>query len=234
MYLTKEQFEEAVEGLYGTYWNKHRPVWYEDQWGEEEEIDRAWKLYNKARNTQLSMLLLGDQTIRNPDDNHGAGLLRNFGTTAAYPVQDFKGRTFPGKAASSRRGSILNEEDWWTLPNDAWVLGGVHSLTRFYLASPTLPADDLLWDKNKKRPRVLGRELIGLIHFGYARVIHQAAGDHGRPLQITFDPPVNEAKATGATFAEYLSAIKTFKRASDIKAKLNGVTRNIPPTPPKP
>jgi hypothetical protein len=232
MYLTKEQFEEAIGGLYGTYWDKHRPVWYEDKWGKAEEIDRAWKLYNNALNTKLSMLLLGDQTIRNPDDDNGAGLLRNFGTTAAYPVRDFQGRASPGQAASSRKGSILNEEDWWTLPNDAWVLGGVHSLTPFYLASPTLPADGLLWDKFKKRPRVLGRELIGLITFGYARVIHQA-GDGGSPLQITFEP-TNAPKATGATFAEYLEAIKTFKRPSDIKAKLNGATRNIKPTPPKP
>jgi hypothetical protein len=233
MYLTKDQFEEAVAGLYGTYWDKHRPGWYKDKWGKAEEIDRAWKLYNSALNTQLSMLLLGDQTIRDPDDNHGAGLLRNLGTTAAYPVRDFNGRAHPGKAASSRKGSILNEDDWWTLPNDAWVLGGVHSLTPFYLASPTLPADPLLWDSKKHRPRVLGRELIGLIHFGYARVILQAAGDSGRPLQITFEP-MNALKATGATFAEYLRAIDTFKGAGDIKAKMSGVTRNIQPTPPKP
>jgi hypothetical protein len=233
MYRTKKEFEKAVGGLYRTYWEEHRPGWYQDKWGQEEEIDRAWKLYNNARNTQLSMLLLGDQTIRDPKDHNGAGLLRNLGTTAAYPLQDIKGQTFRGEAAASRTGSILNEEDWWTLPNDAWVLGGVHSGTRFYLASPALPADDLFWDKSKKRPRVLGRELIGLITFGYRCVIHPAAGDNGKPLQITFDP-VDDSKADEATFAEYLKAIRTFKSASAIRAILNGVTRNNSAAPPQP
>ena len=56
MYLTRYQFEKAVGRLYGTYWDEHRPGWYKDKWGKEEEIDRAWKLYNNALNTKLSML----------------------------------------------------------------------------------------------------------------------------------------------------------------------------------
>lgn len=218
---TKILCKSALDGLYGEY-KKLMPGWYGDKYGQEEEVDRAWKLYHNAAHTQLSLLLLGEEGLRLAKEE-----LTNFGTTAAYPVLNPKrdqaraikvvpeGKTKPVfVGASNRTGSILNESDWWPMPNDAWVMGGVHSLTPFYMAMSAIPDDSAVWETRfGGRPRVLGRELIGLATFGYKRIKH----GHEGALGIVFGP-VDKAKATGATFDAYLAATKNFKSAADIKS----------------
>lgn len=209
---TEQALKTELGLLYGDY-KKQMPRFYKDKWGEKEEIDRAWKLYSNAADTQLSMLLLGDVKIRSDK-----ALLKNMGTTAAYPMTNPAGTTTgrnPRTSASNSTGSVLNEQDWWPLPNDAWVLGGINSLAQFHLASGINPADDLLWDASAARPRVLGRELIGLFAFGYTRIKHE----HEATLGIVFGPANKEA-ATRATFTQYLLAVKQYVGVGTIKAKL--------------
>jgi hypothetical protein len=208
----EQTFKTELDGLYSDY-SKQMPRWYGNRWGKTEEIDRAWKLYSNARNSQLSMLVLGDISIR--QDNN---MLKNMGTTAAYPMTNPGGTTTgrnPRTSASNKTGSVLNEQDWWPLPNDAWLLGGIHGLAQFHLASGTNPADDLLWDASASRPRVLGRELIGLFAFGYIRVRH----DHEAKLGVVFGPN-NKKAATESTFTKYLFALKEYIGVAQIKAKL--------------
>lgn len=209
---TEQSLKTELGGLYSEY-RKQMPRWYKDQYGEKEEIDRAWKLYSNASRSQLSMLVLGDISIRGDKD-----LLKNMGTTAAYPMTNPSAQTTgqnPRTSASNRTGSVLNEQDWWPLPNDAWLLGGVNSLAQFHLASGTNPSDDLMWDASAGRPRVLGRELIGLFAFGYIRIKH----GHEAKLGIVFGPN-NKKAATEATFTQYLFAVTEYVGVAQIKAKL--------------
>lgn len=213
MYV-EQDLKTELRRLYSTY-KQHMPRWYKRrQYSENEEIDRAWRLYSNAGATQLSMLVLGEADIREDTD-----LLKNMGTTAAYPMTNPErsvtvGRN-PKTAASNKKGSVLNEEAWWPLPNDAWTLGGVNSLAQFHLASGAVPSDDLLWDARASRPRVLGRELIGLFAFGYIRVQH----DHEATLGIVFGPAKKNV-ATNATFTQYLEAIRRCTNVGMITAKL--------------
>ena len=217
---TEQLFKVALNGLYSKY-KALMPGWYPNKYGQVEEVDRAWKLYYNAAHTQLSMLLLGEEGLRTAKDD-----LTNFGTTAAYPMANPRHSQAnpirikePGQrpvfiGASNRTGSVLSEEAWWPLPNDAWVMGGVHSLTPFYMAMAKVPEDAQLWETRfGGRPRVLGRELIGLAAFGYKRVNYSSEAKLGIVLA-----PDDKTKATSATFDDYLKVTANYKSAADIKA----------------
>jgi hypothetical protein len=215
-------FKAAVHSLYDARYRPIVPRWYRLK-SKETEIDKAWKLYTNARNNDLSMLILGGKDIRSDTD-----LLANLGTTANAPVTNPSGQfavppTRSGPrgpwvqppSASNRTGSVLNDKGWWPLQNDAWVLGGVHGLSQFHMASPGMPPDDELWDASKGYARVLGRELIGLFAFGYIRVQH----DHEDKLGLVLAPN-NKQAATEATFAQYLDAVLPYINAAQITNKL--------------
>jgi hypothetical protein len=166
-----------------------RPKWY-TMGSQDSEIHGAWKLYGNALESTLPELLLGEMKLRSSLD-----VLNNFGTTSGVEttmergtLKDGKNRNVGvdattetltaqmGKAfnaaagiAHIRRGSVLNDGWWWPLKNDAWMLGGIHGLKRFHLALEAVP-DDLIWDAKAGRPRVLGRELIGLRAAGYSLI----------------------------------------------------------------
>jgi len=145
------------------------------------------------------------------------------------------------------KGSVLNDGTWWPLINDAWVLGAVHGLKVFQLTLATIPLD-LLWDKKFNRPRVLGRELIGLKAAGYALIGLPSWGapksatplgaselstasvsatvaimaEVRAALGFTFAPTTKTA-ALGLTITSYLTAIGKYKSKVAIKdAVLSG------------
>lgn len=186
---TKVTFEAEIKKI----WNKitaFKPHWYEKGGLKQQlEIDDAWEMYENAKNSSLSELLLGDVKLRSQIE-----VLRNFGTTSATESTMERGTLREGRKqikttsvthsamnelakkhrpadgiAHIRRGSVLNDGWWWPFKNDAWVLGGIHGLRRFHLAMADVP-DDLIWDGGAKRPRVLGRELLGLAAFGYSLI----------------------------------------------------------------
>ena len=243
-----------------------KPGWYK-MGSQDVEIKDAWQMYKNARDCNLPELLLGDLKLRSQIE-----VLKNFGTTSGTEstmerktLVDDKGATvYPsivnadvmtrvGKAYKSgdgiahiRRGSVLNDGWWWPFKNDAWVIGGIHGLKRFHLTMAKAP-DDLLWDTKDKRPRVLGRELLGLGAFGYKLI--------GVPSWAKLDPstprptaeqlknktptaalktipvapkdvreaignvfaPQLKVSATGATFTAYYAALSKITKIEDIK-----------------
>jgi hypothetical protein len=205
----KREFTDALEPLY-VYYSQTRPRFYKHPMERGEEIDRAWRLYSNAAQAERSMLLLGGDWMRTDKP-----LLQNLGTTATNPAwrpkPNKRGNSHTAPHASNRKGSVLNELGWWPLPNDAWLLGGVNALCKFYLANPTMPEKQLLWDSKEGRPRVLGRELIGLATFGYGRVAHK----YEEQLGVVF-APIHTNKASQASFRDYLDAIGTFTCADDV------------------
>lgn len=183
---------------------KDKPRWYRPLPYFDDEVRYAWGIYENARKTSLSMLILGKSGIRAKTE-----LLLNFGVTSKTPSKLFKGEL--------HTGSILSEKFWWPFFNDAWVLGGIHSLTPFYLSMNELQTDEL-WDKNENRPTVLGREIIGLIEFGYRRVKY----GHEKALGIVMAPG-DKSKALAASLTEYHKAIDRFADAQSIIKSLDSV-----------
>jgi len=215
MYDKKSDFEAEIKSLEGVY-RSQMPKWYHpaQTWGGE--IDHAWLLYSNARSNDLGMLILGGEELRSDKD-----LLANFGTTAAAPAQnESQDTTFkPGvrPSAKNKTGSVLKEKYWWPMMNDAWVLGGIHGLSEFHLAtaSPDSVTNAELWEGKLRRARVLGREMIGLSAFGYKR-----AKNNFEALTGVVYVAASEDKAKAATFTQYLRAIANVFSASVIRASM--------------
>jgi hypothetical protein len=108
------------------------------------------------------------------------------------------------------RGSVLSNLNWWPLPNDAWLLGAIHGLRTFHLGK--IPGESDVFDAKKRRPTVLGRELIGLAVFGYRR-IKTAYAAMGHVIA-----PTNTDAALSATFTAYLDALRNFPSGAAILA----------------
>jgi hypothetical protein len=250
-------------------WDKvksYKPHWYQMA-KQEIEIEDAWEMYNNARNSKLSELLLGDLKLRSQVE-----VLKNFGTTSGtvstmerktlfddakrpiFPVavneavREQLGSTYRKNdgIAHMRLGSVLNDGYWWPFKNDAWVLGGIHGLKRFHLAMASAP-DDLIWDGSAKRPRVLGRELLGLAAFGYSLIgvpswakkdpVPVTTGTGPKPpvkttpvaadtIRATIGnvfAPVSKKAAEAATFKAYYAALDKATAIGDIK---NGILTN--------
>lgn len=240
-----------------------KPRWYKVT-SQKVEIDDAWQMYLNARNSNLAELLLGDVKLRSQIE-----VLKNFGTTSGTETtmerqtlfDDKNAKIFPAQVnatvmaakgqgyrrddgiAHIRRGSVLNDGWWWPFKNDAWVIGGIHGLKRFHLTLAKVP-DDLLWDAGDARPRVLGRELLGLAAGGYALIglpswaiqsptrseIKTApepskvavtntpvAAQHVREMIGHVFAPQNRQGAQGLTFGNYYAALGKVTSIADIK-----------------
>jgi hypothetical protein len=125
-------------------------------------------------------------------------------------------------------------------------MGGIHGLKRFHLTLAEVP-DDLIWDLRAGRPRVLGRELLGLGAFGYSLIgvpswavqaptrteIKKSPALAKGPLTQTpvsaksarefignVFAPTKKDKAQAATFTTYYDFLKT---ATNIDAIKNGI-----------
>jgi hypothetical protein len=125
-----------------------------------------------------------------------------------------------------RKGSVLNDGYWWPFKNDTWIIGAVHGLKVFHLATTDGVIDDaLIWDKKSNRARMLGRELIGLYTFGYRRVTaffvdkitneKKPDGDFRKSVGVILAPQDGKA-AMGANYGDYFLAVSNFKSFDDI------------------
>lgn len=142
--------------------------------------DYGWTLYQRTYQNQLDLLLLGSRDTRKDDD-----LLRNFGTTSVTAIDESRG-VFLGESIryvkrrmeesgigdmqgydgmSATHGSILGEKRWVPVLNDIWLVAGCHRLSSFYVGALK---DGTMWSKSQDRPRILGREILGLLACGYA------------------------------------------------------------------
>ena len=246
MYRRFGEFESEVSSLWADIM-KWRPSWYKTYPRFKKiEIDDAWALFENSKNSLLREQLLGDVSLRSDKP-----VLRNFGTASGTEstmergtLKDKGKRPVRVKQVQSslkraegtrytaqqgtdhiRKGSVLNDGYWWPFKNDAWVLGCVQGLKIFHLAMSTVP-DSLLWDDKAGRPRVLGRELIGIHTFGYKRVAHFAADKQtGKPTEMTKGraligivfAPQDKAAAEGATFKQYYDALPKYTSLQSIR-----------------
>lgn len=264
---TETTFKAELELIWSTV-TSFKPHWYK-MGSKEVEINDAWAMYLNARNSNLSELLLGDLKLRSQIE-----VLKNFGTTSGTETTMERGTLFNGKKkvntgqvitsvkkrrgkgyrgsdgiAHIRCGSVLNDGWWWPFKNDAWVMGGIHGLKRFHLTMASAP-DDLVWDQPNGRPRVLGRELLGLAAFGYSLIGVPSWAKKDPVAPVTTPPTVGpkppvkttpvpaqnirdmignvfapqvKATAQAGTFTEYYAALARVTSINDIK---NGILKN--------
>lgn len=67
------------------------------------------------------------------------------------------------------RGTVICDDDWSLLGNDAFILGGIHGGSTFHLGLKKTPDQKNLWSSDPAfpGPRVFGREILMLCHAGY-------------------------------------------------------------------
>jgi hypothetical protein len=115
----------------------------------EEIAEYCWRAYDKA------FRAAGDQAIGRVNHLNAAGLYEK--------VSEIVGRdTLLNKGA---QGNLLKLDKWARAVNDSWILGGVHRGSKFRLTSPLVMEN--LWNYAIGAPVVTGREIVGLLHFGY-------------------------------------------------------------------
>ena len=98
---------------------------------------------------------------------------------------------------ASVTGNIQLLDKWAPVVNDSWVLGGVHRRAQFELVSVRSLKN--LWDFENKYHVVTAREILGLLHFGYAMT--------QGPASLWFTC-IDVAKANAATLEEYSAFMK--------------------------
>lgn len=159
---------------------------------DDVDVQNAWAVYRRAMHTNLQSLVLGRWVPNSTELNPG--------------IDQTTRDNFHQMNEVDYGGSVMNSANWSVLMNDAWVLGGIHSHTPFYLASPRTQANiDLRQGGDPGTWRfddltVTGRELLGLLTFGYEIVrANPTLGEAGRVL--------NAGLANGATFDAYLTAV---------------------------
>jgi hypothetical protein len=104
---------------------------------------------------------------------------------------------------SDQVGSILDSKKWSLLANDAWLIGSIHAGTEFHFASPLI--NNNLWDNNKNRLTVSGREAIGIVSHGYEIRLPNPKLE---AVAVCTDP----AKARAATLLTYKSQVELADR----------------------
>lgn len=114
-----------------------------------------------------------------------------------------------GTTGDRSTGSVLWNK-YWSIPlNDSWLMGGIHAGFPFYLASPR----EIQNIEDKKFGfTVTGRELIGLLTFGYELNPNTTLGE-------VFECK-NRPKAIAATFAKYEAAVQQAKNTPNFWKKL--------------
>jgi hypothetical protein len=143
MYHNQQEFEDAVFACNPPYTDR-----------ELASIEVAWNIYQAAAHTNLRFLILGRWVLNSQPGN--AGIDRMMQENLHIMDEVFTG------------GPIMNTSSWTLLVNDAWVLGGIHSHTDFYLASPRTLENIYNVEGNfAGQMTVTGRELTGLRVFGY-------------------------------------------------------------------
>jgi len=127
--------------------------------GRAEVLEYCWALYEGVLNGA------GDQVIGRQKDlgelrtdfYKGIGGLGSTTNDRGVPEStNFDDGTF---------ANVQQMDKWAKVCNDAWVLGGVHRRATFRLVSPRVITN--MWNQNGYFV-VTAREIIGLVHFGYA------------------------------------------------------------------
>lgn len=182
--LTGIQFRQMVLQVAHRYQALERQF----NWLQPYRVDHGLELYRNAHNAALGFLACGrtrinrqrtlglhppivgpGQTLENID-------LYNLGATHHDPGAADTRASFTGP------GSVLHyNSGWHFFMNDAWLLGGIHARREFHLASPRHRNNII--DPIGGHLTVMGRELTGLLAFGYTirRVFGQEIAECTNP-----------------------------------------------------
>jgi len=186
-YSNAKFLEAQFKGMWNEVWKEH-PGNSRGKAGvgtPRVEARRCSQLYNNAKTQKLSFVVLGETSIRQDET-----LLKNLGTISTNPVMSKKiikkylSNAFQGEGTQKinkltrehlMKGAVLNEGNWFILPNDMVMLGVIHSGKECHIATNEgkIPSKDTLWDDKEMRPRVLGRELLQLYDAGY-RIVQES------------------------------------------------------------
>ena len=127
--------------------------WHNWPKDDTDTIQKAWRLYTRANENALKKLLLGDAKIRSGD------LLTNFGLTRGNDEADKQEQQKIAEIDALRTrhvgprsgpavptlgpGSILSDQHWSPMMNDAFILGGVHGEQDFHWAEDGFQAEHI-------------------------------------------------------------------------------------------
>lgn len=142
----------------------------------DEIAEYCWCAYDKA------LRAAGDQVIGRVNQLNAAGLYEK--------VSEIVGKET--LFSQGTHGNLLRMDKWARVVNDSWILGGVHRGAMFRLTSPRVIEN--LWNYSIGAPVVTGREILGLLHFGYQ--LKQIG-----PWQVFV--PADPRGAASATLVEY-------------------------------
>ena len=132
---------------------------------------------------------------------------QNFGVTCEV---DWQGKKFSG--------GILGANDWDYAVNDTWVLAGVHRQMPVWCASALTKYNFISVRRNALT--ITGREVLGLLSFGYERVM-------GHPsLGVGFESS-NAGLAEAADFEKYDAAAAKYVKGTDAIEYFNQCGLNI-------
>jgi hypothetical protein len=228
--LSPEDFVKALEPHVARY--KSDNSWV--SWWSDEDILNSWDMYRTSSTSSLGFLLLGDTKIR-MDQN----LLMNFGTATAHSIQEEKERALVAELSDRRKvmsfgtkgvkyekakgtGSILSDDKWTPMLNDAFMLGGLHAGFSFTLAEDFFHSKTAhlqgktaqekwqhffqtnkisFWDHGRQIPRVFARECMGLKAAGYRPTFseHGLVFSGGSGIGLDFDKYLKIITTSGLT-----------------------------------
>ena len=151
---------------------------YPDASLHPQALDAAFKIYNNAR-CATTLLNAEGETVPFGITVVGRLALKSrlvdgreefewIPSDESFPSIDAIMRENLGTLSERRSdqvGSILDSKTLSLLANDAWLIGSIHAVTEFHFASPLICSN--LWDDNKNRLTVTGREAIGIVSHGY-------------------------------------------------------------------
>ncbi|GAA0775022.1 hypothetical protein E1180_01995 [Roseibium denhamense] len=147
MPLTRQEFRRQVWDVVRIYREDNAWVgrWRNSSWNNDHIMEiyirAAYRLYDATANNHHKLVLLGDTAIRSAED-----LILNFGLTAANGIQEDEVVQTADNADAQRQnawganaipvrgaGSILSENGWTPILNDALIVGSATAGHGFYL-----------------------------------------------------------------------------------------------------
>ena len=193
--FTRIQFRQSVLAVASSYQALERQF----SWLTPFDVEAGYLLYRNAANAAMGFQVCGRTRI-DLERNRVVGssieaidLFNLGGTNHSSDKVDVR-------ASFMGNGAILHYnggKGWHFFMNDCWLLGGVHAMNEYHLASPR--HRDNVIDPQRGHLTVTGRELTGLKEFGYS--FRKLFGE-----EIAYCS--DRDKARNATFGAYIAAIE--------------------------
>ncbi|MFJ9432805.1 hypothetical protein ACIRQY_24570 [Streptomyces sp. NPDC101490] len=200
--FTKQQFTTAANNVKDLYKKRGlERTWDNKDAFSDAGIKVAWDVYYSvekatANRDFIGMIIGGLRDDTQPPAEQGSGI-----------DPEVKENFWTMNEATKKYGpaGVLKTANWSVLVNDAWLLAGIHAELKFFLASPRRQVN--VYDTDRNRFRVFGRELAGLKTFGY-----QFEPSDWPQLGEVEVPPI---KPQLPTFAEYQAGVDKYETAKN-------------------